>query len=294
MFGRTPRETPPPWLFHTHILRIEAFMSDQQNFPNRTNPSASPVIQVENFQKSYGGTKAVSSLTFEVGPGEILGLVGPNGAGKTTTMRSLAAMIPPSSGQLRVQGRDVVADPIGVKKILAYLPDDPQLFPDLTVEEHLAFIAAAFGVEDAQEKAHALLEEFELTAKRRARARDLSRGMRQKLAICCAYLHDPAALLFDEPLTGLDPHGIRRLKSSIHERADQGTAVLISSHLLAMVEDICTHILILESGRQRFFGTLEELKQRFQREEQNATLERIFFLATQAEMETTELTTVSP
>ena len=242
-----------------------------------------PVIEVKGFCKSYGSTAAVSDLSFTVKPGEILGLVGPNGAGKTTTMRSLAAIIPPSGGRLTVREHDVALDPVGVKRSLAYLPDDPQLFPDLTVEEHLAFIASAFGVENAQEKAAALLDEFELAGKRRARARDLSRGMRQKLAICCAYLHDPAALLFDEPLTGLDPHGIRRLKASLGEHALRGTAVLVSSHLLAMVEDICTHILILDSGKQRFFGTLDELKKQYLREEQNATLERIFFLATQAD-----------
>ncbi len=250
---------------------------------NRLESPDVPVIEVAGFSKSYGSTVAVSDLSFSVKPGEILGLVGPNGAGKTTTMRSLAAIIPPSGGKLSVSEHDVSADPVGVKRSLAYLPDDPQLFPDLTVDEHLAFIASAFGVENAREKAETLLEAFELIAKRKSRARDLSRGMRQKLAICCAYLHDPAALLFDEPLTGLDPHGIRRLKASICERAIRGTAVLVSSHLLAMVEDICTHILILDSGRQKFFGTLDELKKRYLREEQNATLERIFFLATQAD-----------
>lgn len=288
MFGKRPGWIIPSQFPQPLILWVNAFMSDQQYLPNRKSSSITPVIQVEDFQKSYGGTLAVSHLSFQVGPGEILGLVGPNGAGKTTTMRSLAAIITPSSGRLHVKGQDVVTNAIGVKNILAYLPDDPQLFPDLTVEEHLAFIASAFGVEGAEDKANVLLEGFELAGKRRARARDLSRGMRQKLAICCAYLHDPAALLFDEPLTGLDPHGIRRLKASIRERANQGTAVLISSHLLAMVEDICTHILILDDGRQRFFGTLEELKQRFQREEENATLERIFFLATQAETDTAQ------
>lgn len=265
-------------------------MPHQPDIANRSAISPGPMIQAEGFRKVYGGTVAVADLTFKVEPGEILGLVGPNGAGKTTTMRSLAAIIPPSSGRLSIQQRDVVSDPVGVKKSLAYLPDDPHLFPDLTVEEHLAFIASAFGVEQAQEKSAVLLDEFELTHKRRARARDLSRGMRQKLAICCAYLHDPAALLFDEPLTGLDPHGIRRLKASICERAERGTAVLVSSHLLAMVEDLCTHILILDSGHQRFFGTLEQLKKQFFHEEQDASLERIFFLATQSKCEVSELT----
>ncbi len=263
--------------------------------PHPSDPASRPsvpVIEVEGFGKIYGETVAAKELTFQVQPGEILGLVGPNGAGKTTTMRSLAAIIPPSSGRLLIQGRDVVSDPVGVKKTLAYLPDDPNLFPDLTVEEHLAFIASAFEVEDAQEKSATLLEEFELAHKRRSRARDLSRGMRQKLAICCAYLHDPAALLFDEPLTGLDPHGIRRLKASICERAERGTAVLVSSHLLAMVEDLCSHILILDSGHQRFFGTLDQLKKQFLREEKEATLERIFFLATQSESQESELAVV--
>ena len=264
-------------------------MPHQSILTEQAEPLPAAVIRVEHFQKSYAGTLAVSDLSFQVEPGQILGLVGPNGAGKTTTMRSLAAIIAPSGGRLHVNGLDVTRDPVGVKQSLAYLPDDPQLFPDLTVEEHLAFIACAFGVEGAEEKSRVLLEDFELSAKRRSRARDLSRGMRQKLAICCAYLHDPAALLFDEPLTGLDPHGIRRLKASILERADQGTAVLISSHLLAMVEDICTHILILDSGKQRFFGTLGDLRKQFLQEEQNATLERIFFLATQAETEAPDL-----
>jgi ABC-2 type transport system ATP-binding protein len=264
-------------------------MPDQTDSPNAAAVRNKPVIQVERFRKVYGSTVAVADLTFQVQPGEILGLVGPNGAGKTTTMRSLAAIIPPSSGRLSIRQHDVVSDPIGVKQSLAYLPDDPHLFPDLTVEEHLACIASAFGVDNAQEKSGVLLEEFELTGKRRARARDLSRGMRQKLAICCAYLHDPRALLFDEPLTGLDPHGIRRLKASIRERADLGTAVLVSSHLLAMVEDLCTHILILDSGQQKFFGTLDQLKKQFFQDEQDATLERIFFLATQSESEKLEL-----
>ncbi len=264
-------------------------MPDLSNRAEVVEISEEPVIQVSGFQKSYGRTQAVLDLSFTVKPGEILGLVGPNGAGKTTTMRSLAAMITPSAGRLLLENRDVTTDPVGVKKRLAYLPDDPQLFPDLTVEEHLAFIASAFGVEDAEENSTALLKEFELYEKRRARARDLSRGMRQKLAICCAYLHDPKVLLFDEPLTGLDPHGIRRLKASILERSRKGAAVLVSSHLLAMVEDLCTHLLILDSGKQRFFGTLDDLKKQFFQVEQNATLERIFFLATQSETKELEL-----
>ena len=271
------------------LLREISVMPFSPDSTRSADVIPSPVIEAVGFRKTYGSTVAVANLSFQVKPGEILGLVGPNGAGKTTTMRSLAALINPTSGRLMVNGRNVANDPVGVKQSLAYLPDDPHHFPDLTVEEHLAFIASAFRVEDAQQKSNRLLDEFELLGKRRSRARDLSRGMRQKLAICCAYLHDPKALLFDEPLTGLDPHGIRSLKASIRERADKGTAVLVSSHLLAMVEDLCTHILILHAGQERFFGTLEELKRQFFQKEQNATLERIFFLATQSDSESAEL-----
>jgi ABC-2 type transport system ATP-binding protein len=125
-----------------------------------------------------------------------------------------------------------------------------------------------------------LLDEFELTSKLRTTANNLSRGMRQKLAICCAYLHDPQAILFDEPLTGLDPQGIRVFKRSLQERAAQGAAVMISSHMLAMVEDLCTHVLILDRGVERFFGPADELRRSFDDVDATASLEDIFFAAT--------------
>lgn len=240
------------------------------------------MIVVEDFHKAYEETIAVSGLSFTVGAGQILGLVGPNGAGKTTTFRTLSCLLTPSRGRLTVDGCDVVNEPIAVKRRLAYVPDDPQLFSDLTVEEHLAFVASAYEVDDAAAKAERLLADFDLAKKRHAPAGDLSRGMRQKLAIICAYLRDPRALLFDEPLTGLDPHGIRMLKESIRERAAAGSAVIVSSHLLAMVEDLCTHVLILKSGRQRFAGSVQELRAAFETDAGELTLEHIFFMATDA------------
>lgn len=245
------------------------------------------MIHVHDFHKAYDETVAVAGLSFNVAAGQIFGLVGPNGAGKTTTMRTLSCQLTASRGTLTVDGSDVASDSIDVKQRLAYIADDPQLFSDLTVDEHLAFIASAYGVRGAGPKADKLLQDFELAEKRHTPASDLSRGMRQKLAIICAYLRDPRAVLFDEPLTGLDPHGIRKLKQSIRERAEAGAAVIVSSHLLAMVEDLCTHVLILESGRQRFCGTIDELRQAFVSEEEELTLERIFFLATQPESTTT-------
>src|SRR4051812_49650388 len=159
------------------------------------------MIQVAGFHKSYRDTVAVADLSFEVLPGQVLGLLGPNGAGKTTTMRAIAGIIPPTQGRLLVAGRDVRIDPVGAKGALAYVPDDPKLFDALTVWEHLRFIASTYRVENFEADAVALLDQFELTPKRDALAQDLSRGMRQKVAICCAYLHHPQAILFDEPLT---------------------------------------------------------------------------------------------
>src|SRR5204862_5910413 len=159
---------------------------------------------------------------FDVAAGAILGLVGPNGAGKTTTLRTLAGIIRPTRGRLSIAGHDVVDDPIAAKRELAYVPDDPKLFDALTVWEHLECIAAAYRVADHAAKAEALLREFELVEKRDTMAQELSRGMRQKVAICCGYLHDPRAILFDEPLTGLDPYAIRTLKASSARRAGAG------------------------------------------------------------------------
>jgi ABC-2 type transport system ATP-binding protein len=238
------------------------------------------LIRVHDYHKSYRETIAVAGLSFEVPAGAILGLVGPNGAGKTTTMRALAGIIRPTRGTLSIAGHDVVADPLAAKRALAYIPDDPKLFDALSVWEHLEFIASAYRVADFVPKGEALLQRFELTEKRKTMAQELSRGMRQKVAICCAYLHEPQAILFDEPLTGLDPHAIRTLKASILERAAAGAAILVSSHLLALVEDLCTHLLILHKGRSLFYGSLAEARVRYADLKGEASLEEVFFRAT--------------
>ena len=237
------------------------------------------MIEVNQFSKAYDAMVAVADLSFCVQPGEILGLVGPNGAGKTTTLRALAGIIPSSAGKIQIAGFDMDREPIAVKQRTAYVPDDPQLFHDLTVEQHLAFTASMYAVQDAVAKTDALLTSFALAPKRHTRASDLSRGMRQKLAICCAYLYEPQALLLDEPMTGLDPQGIRTLKQSVLQWAKRGSAVIISSHLLAMVEDICTHVLILESGQNKYCGTLDDLRASFAAPDTQTSLEDIFFRA---------------
>ena len=202
---------------------------------------------------------AVRDLSFSVVPGDVLGLVGPNGAGKTTTLRALAGILHPTSGTIRIGGIDLASDPVAAKARLAFISDEPQLFDYLTVTEHLRFVARLYGVRDAEPTIPVLLEELELTAKKDSLPPELSRGMRQKLAIACGLLHQPSALLLDEPLTGLDPVGIRRMKETIMARAREGEAVILSSHLLHLVEEICTRILVIRCVQMVAIGTIAEV-----------------------------------
>lgn len=217
------------------------------------------MIEVESFSKLYGDVRAVQSLSFGVRSGEVVGLVGPNGAGKTTTLRSIAGIVRPTEGTIRVAGHDLAHDPVAAKQQLAFIPDEPQLFEYLTVEEHLHFVGRLYRVADARARVPALLDELELTEKRAVLPGELSRGMRQKLAIACGLLHEPQALLLDEPLTGLDPVGIRKMRTTIVRRAQAGSAVLLSSHLLHLVEEVCNRVLVLVAGRMAAFGSIAEI-----------------------------------
>jgi ABC-2 type transport system ATP-binding protein len=238
------------------------------------------VIRVEGFSKKYGDFAAVRDLDFEVRPGSILGLVGANGAGKTTTLRTLSGIVAPTAGRLSIAGHDVVHDSVRAKLSLGYIPDDPRLFDTLTVWEHLAFTAAAYRVAEFETTAESLLQLFELSTKRDTPAHSLSRGMRQKVAIACAYLHTPKALLFDEPLTGLDPQGIQTIQTSLREKARDGTAIVISSHLLSLVEELCTHVLVLDQGQCLWFGPIEEALQMSAGARGTTSLEEAFFRLT--------------
>ena len=239
------------------------------------------MINVVGFSKCYDQFLAVDDLSFTVEPGQVLGLVGRNGAGKTTTLRSINGIIPPSQGTIEVDGFSIDSNPIELKQRTAYVPDDPQLFEDLTIEQHLRFQASVYQINEPADEITRLLQTFELEPKRHDRASSLSRGMRQKLAICCAYLQQPKVLLLDEPMTGLDPQGIRVLKQSIKEQAQRGAAVIISSHLLAMVEDICSHVMVLDCGKAKFLGKLDELQAQFSGDQtkDSQSLEQAFFSA---------------
>ena len=238
------------------------------------------MIQVEGLTKLYGEFVAVNELSFSVQSGEVMGLVGPNGAGKTTTLRCLAGIIPPARGAIRICGSDLAQDPIAAKKQLAFLTDEPRLFDYLTVWQHLNFVSRIYQVLSWEQIATPLLEELEIADKRDKLPGELSRGMKQKLAIACGLLHSPKVIYFDEPLTGLDPIGIRRMKNSILKRARDGAAIIISSHLLHLVQEICSHILILKNGRKVIDGTITDITQRFSQQPGDANLEEIFFRAT--------------
>ena len=227
--------------------------------PSRPGAAARAGIEVRGLTKLYGDLTAVSNLSFTVDAGEVLGLVGPNGAGKTTTLRSLSGIIRPTSGAIHIAGHDLAADPVGAKRALAFISDEPHLFEYLSVDEHLQFIARLYGVSDAAQRIGPLLSELELTEKRDALPTELSRGMRQKLAIACGLLHDPSALVLDEPLTGLDPGGMRKMKATIVARARAGAAVVLSSHLLHLVEELCTRIVIIHGGRAVAIGALDDI-----------------------------------
>ncbi len=238
------------------------------------------MIEVQDLTKRYGDFTAVKSLSFTVRPGEVLGLVGPNGAGKTSTLRCLSGIIPTNGGAVVIGGCDLARDPVGAKRQLAFFPDEPRLFDYLTVRQHLAFVARIYGIGGHEAAARPLLEEFEIADKADSLPAQLSRGMKQKLVIACGLLHSPRILFFDEPLTGLDPLGIRRMKDSIVRRAREGAAIVLSSHLLHLLEEVCSHVLILKQGEKIADGTLAEVVSRFSGGDANANLEEIFLRAT--------------
>jgi len=241
-------------------------------------------ISVEHFSRTYttstGTVPAVDDLSFQVSAGEIVGLIGPNGAGKTTTLRALAGILKPTSGHVRIDGHDLMAEPIEAKRRLAFMPDEPHLFEYLTVAEHLRLIARLYTVEDFERRSRALLEELELTGKEDSLPGELSRGMRQKVVIACGLVRSATTLLFDEPLTGLDPLGIRRMRETIASRAREGAAILLSSHLLHLVEEVCTRVMIMDRGRKIADGTFEELRTRAELAQAGSSLEQIFLRVT--------------
>jgi len=234
------------------------------------------MIATDGLTKLYGDFAAVRDLSFAVRPGEVMGLVGPNGAGKTTTLRCLAGIIPPTQGTVIIANHDIAFEPLAAKQELAYFPDEPRLFDYLTVRQHLEFTARLYQVKDVQSRMDELLDLLELTDKADQLPGELSRGMKQKVAIACGFIHRPQVMFFDEPLTGLDPLAIRRTKDLISQQAAQGVAILISSHLLHLLEEVCTHVLILKRGVKVAHGTLAQIRLDHGNGDADLSLEQIF------------------
>ena len=242
-------------------------------------------IAVDHLTRTYGAFVAVDGLSFEVGAGEIVGLIGPNGAGKTTTLRSLAGILRPTAGVIRIDGFEIGGDAgaaIEAKRRLAFMPDEPHLFEYLTVEEHLRLIARLYGVDDFDGRSRTLIDELELGGKERSLPGELSRGMRQKVVIACGLMRQASVLLFDEPLTGLDPRGISRMRETIAARGRAGAAILLSSHLLHLVEEVCTRVIIMDRGKKIADGTVAELASRADLAAAGSNLEQIFLHVTGA------------
>ncbi len=241
------------------------------------------MIEIEDLVKAYGGFRAVDGLSVRVESGEILGLVGPNGAGKTTTLRCLAGIIPPTSGRVAIAGYDLLQRPIEARQRLAFVPDEPHLFDHLTALDHLLLFSRLYGVADGPSRADGLLAAAGLHDQRMSFPVELSRGMKQKLVIACALLHRPQALVLDEPLTGLDPAAMRRMKRTVIETAEDGAAVIVSSHMLHLVEEVCDRVLIVSHGKAVLDGTLAEIRAQIPDVDADADLETLFLKATGAD-----------
>lgn len=219
------------------------------------------MIETRGLTRHFGATKAVEDLDFRVEPGEILGLLGPNGAGKTTTVKILTCMIKPTSGSASVAGFDVEKDPLEVKRRLGYVPEAGALYETLTAGEYLTMVANLRGIEGrrADRKINQLLELFEVLDARDRRLAGHSKGMRQKILISAALLDSPEVLFLDEPLNGIDANAALVVKQLLRELASQGRTILFCSHILEVVERICTRIVIVDKGRKIAEGAPERI-----------------------------------
>ena len=220
------------------------------------------MLQITHLTKTYGDKKAVDNLTLHIAPGEIYGFIGHNGAGKTTTLKSCAGILPFDAGEIRINGVDVSANPLEAKRVLAYLPDNPDLYNFLSGIQYLNFIADIFGVEKAvrAERIRRLADSFELTADLAQPISAYSHGMKQKLAMISGWLHEPKLILMDEPFVGLDPKAAHLLKQMMREHCDRGGAIFFSTHVLEVAEKLCDKVAIIKEGRLITSGTMEEVK----------------------------------
>jgi ABC-2 type transport system ATP-binding protein len=223
------------------------------------------MIEVENLSKSYGPTLAVSGVTFDVEKGEVLGFLGPNGAGKTTTMRVITGFLPPTAGKVRVAGYDVVEEPLEAKRRTGYLPETPPVYPDMTVDEYLAFVARIKGVSrrDIKTRLDGIVERCAVGDVRHRQIGKLSKGYRQRVGLAQALIHNPDVLVLDEPTAGLDPKQIIETRELIKGLGGQHT-VILSTHILPEVSKTCQRVVVINAGQIVAVGTPDELMHRLQ------------------------------
>ena len=220
------------------------------------------MLKIEHLTKTYGEKKAVDDLSLHIAPGEIYGFIGHNGAGKTTTLKSVVGILQFDAGEITIGGVSIRRNPLACKKMIAYIPDNPDLYDYMTGIKYLNFIADIFGVpaETMQERIRKYADLFELTGDLAQPIAAYSHGMKQKLAIIAAWMHDPKLIIMDEPFVGLDPKASHLLKGMMREICDQGGAIFFSTHVLEVAEKLCDKVAIIKSGKLIRSGTMEEVK----------------------------------
>ena len=220
------------------------------------------MLRIEHYTKRFGDTVAVNDLSLHIAPGEIYGFIGHNGAGKTTTLKACAGILAPDEGEIIIDGISIREDPLAVKRIIAYLPDNPELYPFLTGIKYLHFIADIFAIPTVVRSARIaeLSEKFQLTGALAQQISGYSHGMKQRLALIAAFLHEPRLILMDEPFVGLDPQASHLLKEMMREHCERGGAIFFSTHVLDVAERLCDKIAIIKHGELLRAGTTEEVK----------------------------------
>lgn len=220
------------------------------------------MLTIENLTKNYGEKKAVDNLSLHIAPGEIYGFIGHNGAGKTTTLRAVAGIMDFDEGEIKIDGLSVKKNGLECKKRMAYIPDNPDLYDFMPGIKYLNFIADIFGVDEKtrEERIHKYADMFELTESLAQPISAYSHGMKQKLAIISAWIHEPKLILMDEPFVGLDPKAAHILKGMMRQMCDKGGAIFFSTHVLEVAEKLCDKVAIIKGGKLIRYGTMEEVK----------------------------------
>ncbi|MDP2968701.1 MAG: ABC transporter ATP-binding protein [Deltaproteobacteria bacterium] len=241
------------------------------------------MIELKNLTKKFGSVVAVNQLNLSISEGEIFGFIGPNGAGKTTTLRMMSGILAPTEGSIMIDGINMARQPEKAKQRMGYIPDRPFLYEKLTGMEFLRFTADLFGVEDGlfKEKSESLLKKFSIYDWRDELIESYSHGMKQRLIISAALLHEPKALIIDEPMVGLDPAGIRMIKNLFRDLSEKGTTLFMSTHTLSVAEDVCDRIGVIHKGKLIAIGTVEDLKDSARVEE--GDLEKVFLILTEGD-----------